>query len=92
MISAGIGDTISVSLTLPNDDKGQEIEVGRELLKDISEGRFRSVPENFLDGLNIIACPSCSRVENDKFVDLAQDVRKMTEYACLLYTSPSPRD
>ena len=81
LISAGIGDTIRVSLTLPNDDKGQEIEVGRELLKDISEGRFRSVPENFLDGLNIIACPSCSRVENDKFVDLAQDVRKMTEYA-----------
>ena len=81
LISAGIGDTIRVSLTLPNDDKGQEIKVGRELLKDISEGRFRSVPENFLDGLNIIACPSCSRVENDKFVDLAQDVRKMTEYA-----------
>ena len=81
LISAGIGDTIRVSLTLPNDDKGQEIEVGREILKDIEEGRFRSVPENFLEGLNIIACPSCSRVENDKFVDLAQDVRKMTEYA-----------
>jgi (E)-4-hydroxy-3-methylbut-2-enyl-diphosphate synthase len=81
LISAGIGDTIRVSLTLPNDDKGQEIDVGRELIKDIAEGRFRSVPENFLDGLNIIACPSCSRVENDKFVDLAQDVRKMTEYA-----------
>ena len=81
LISAGIGDTIRVSLTLPNDDKGQEIDVGRKLLKDISEGRFRSVPENFLDGLNIIACPSCSRVENDKFVDLAQDVRKLTEYA-----------
>jgi (E)-4-hydroxy-3-methylbut-2-enyl-diphosphate synthase len=81
LISAGIGDTIRVSLTLPNDDKGQEIDVGRELLQDIAEGRFRSVPENFLEGLNIIACPSCSRVENDKFVDLAQDVRKMTEYA-----------
>ena len=81
LISAGIGDTIRVSLTLPNDDKGQEIDVGREILQDIAEGRFRSVPENFLDGLNIIACPSCSRVENDKFVDLAQDVRKMTEYA-----------
>ena len=39
------------------------------------------MPENFLDGLNIIACPSCSRVENEKFVDLAQDVRRMTEYA-----------
>ena len=81
LISAGIGDTIRVSLTLPNEDKGQEIQVGREILKDIEEGRFRSVPENFLEGLNIIACPSCSRVENDKFVDLAQDVRKMTEYA-----------
>ncbi len=81
LISAGIGDTIRVSLTLPNDEKGQEIEVGREILKDIEEGRFRSVPENFLEGLNIIACPSCSRVENDKFIDLAQDVRKMTEYA-----------
>jgi (E)-4-hydroxy-3-methylbut-2-enyl-diphosphate synthase len=81
LISAGIGDTIRVSLTLPNDDKGQEIDVGRDIIKDIAEGRFRSVPENFLEGLNIIACPSCSRVENDKFVDLAQDVRKMTEYA-----------
>ena len=81
LISAGIGDTIRVSLTLPNEEKGQEIAVGREILEDIENGRFRSVPENFLEGLNIIACPSCSRVENDKFVDLAQDVRKMTEYA-----------
>jgi len=81
LISQGIGDTIRVSLTLPNEDKGQEISVGREIIKDIAEGRFRSVPENFLDGLNIIACPSCSRVENEKFVDLAQDVRRMTAYA-----------
>ncbi len=81
LISGGIGDTIRVSLTVPNEEKGQEISVGREIIKDIHEGRFRSVPENFLDGLNIIACPSCSRVENDKFVELAQDVRKMTEYA-----------
>ncbi|TDJ53612.1 MAG: (E)-4-hydroxy-3-methylbut-2-enyl-diphosphate synthase [Nitrospina sp.] len=81
LIPAGIGDTIRVSLTVPDDDKGEEIGVGRAILKDIEEGRFRSVPENFLDGLNIIACPSCSRVESGKFVDLAQDVRKMTEYA-----------
>ena len=81
LISSGIGDTIRVSLTLPNEDKGQEIVVGREILKDIEEGRFRSVPENFLDGLNIIACPSCSRVENDKFVELAQEVRTMARYA-----------
>lgn len=81
LVSAGIGDTIRVSLTLPDDDKGEEIVVGRQILQDIEEGRFRSVPENFLEGLNIIACPSCSRVENGKFVELAQDVRKMTEYA-----------
>lgn len=81
LISAGIGDTIRVSLTLPNEEKGQEIEVGREIIKDIEEGRFRSVPKNFLEGLNIIACPSCSRVENDKFVELAQEVRKITKYA-----------
>jgi len=81
LISAGIGDTIRVSLTLPNEQKGEEIAVGREILKDIEQGRFRSVPKNFLDGINIIACPSCSRVENDKFVDLAQDVRRMTKYA-----------
>ena len=81
LISAGIGDTIRVSLTLPNDQKGEEISVGREILKDIEQGRFRSVPKNFLDGINIIACPSCSRVENDKFVDLAQEVRRITKYA-----------
>jgi len=81
LIPQGIGDTIRVSLTVPDDDKGQEIDVGRSILSDINEGRFRSVPENFLEGLNIIACPSCSRVENGKFVELAQDVRKMTEYA-----------
>lgn len=81
LIPGGIGDTIRVSLTVPDDEKGQEIDVGRELLKDISEGRFRSVPENFFDGLNIISCPSCSRVENGKFVDLARDVKAMTEYA-----------
>lgn len=81
LVSSGIGDTIRVSLTLPDDDKGEEIQVGRQILKDIEEGRFRSVPKNFLEGLNIIACPSCSRVENGKFVELAQDVRKITEYA-----------
>ena len=81
LISAGIGDTIRVSLTLPNEQKGEEVIVGREILKDIEQGRFRSVPKNFLDGINIIACPSCSRVENDKFVDLAQEVRRMTKYA-----------
>ena len=81
LLSRGIGDTLRVSLTLPFDDKGKEIAVGRELIKDIEEGRFRSVPPNFFDGLNIISCPSCSRVENEKFIELAEDVKKLTAYA-----------
>lgn len=81
LLARGIGDTLRVSLTLPFDDKGREIAVGRELIRDVEQGRFRSVPPNFFDGLNIIACPSCSRVENEKFIELAADVKRMTEYA-----------
>ena len=81
LLARGIGDTLRVSLTLPFDDKGREIEVGRELLRDVENGRFRSVPPNFFDGLNIIACPSCSRVENERFIELAADVKRMTAYA-----------
>jgi (E)-4-hydroxy-3-methylbut-2-enyl-diphosphate synthase len=81
LLARGIGDTIRVSLTLPFDDKGEEIRVGRAIVDDIAHGRFRSVPPRFFDGLNIIACPSCSRVENERFIDLAQDVKRMTAYA-----------
>ena len=81
LLSRGIGDTLRVSLTVPFDDKGLEIKVGRELIDDISNGRFRSVPPNFFDGLNIVACPSCSRVENNRFVELAEEVKEMTTYA-----------
>jgi (E)-4-hydroxy-3-methylbut-2-enyl-diphosphate synthase len=81
LLSQGIGDTIRVSLTLPFAEKWREIEVGNEIIGDIEAGRFRSVPE-FLDrGLNIISCPSCSRVENEAFVDLAFNVREMSAYA-----------
>ena len=31
--------------------------------------------------MNIISCPSCSRVENEAFIELAQDVKAMTAYA-----------
>lgn len=81
LLARGIGDTLRVSLTLPFDDKGLEIKVGRELIDDVKNGRFRSVPPNFFDGLNIISCPSCSRVENEKFIELAADVKKLTAYA-----------
>lgn len=81
LITAGIGDTIRVSLTLPFDDKGEEIRVGRQILDDIYSGRFRSVPKLLDAGLNIISCPSCSRVENEAFIELAHKVREVTEYA-----------
>jgi len=81
LLSRGLGDTLRVSLTVPFDQKGLEIAVGRELIADIENGRFRSVPPRFFEGLDIIACPSCSRVENEKFIELAQEVRRATEHA-----------
>ncbi len=81
LVSKGIGDTIRVSLTVPNDRKGEEIEAGHSILNDIAAGRVRSVVDFDQKGLNIISCPSCSRVENEVFVDLAADVKQMTAYA-----------
>ena len=81
LISRGIGDTIRVSLTVPNNRKGEEIDAGRAILADIAAGRVRSVVDYGLPTLNIISCPSCSRVENQAFIELAQDVREMTRYA-----------
>jgi (E)-4-hydroxy-3-methylbut-2-enyl-diphosphate synthase len=81
LISRGIGDTIRVSLTVPNDKKPEEIAAGRQILADVAAGRVRSVVNYGLPTLNIIACPSCSRVENQAFIDLAQQVKEMASYA-----------
>jgi (E)-4-hydroxy-3-methylbut-2-enyl-diphosphate synthase len=81
LISRGVGDTIRVSLTVPNNRKPEEIEAGRQILADIAAGRVRSVVDFGLKTLNIISCPSCSRVENEAFIDLAQQVKEMTAYA-----------
>jgi (E)-4-hydroxy-3-methylbut-2-enyl-diphosphate synthase len=81
LISRGIGDTIRVSLTVPNDRKQEEIAAGKQILSDIAAGRVRSVVDFGLKSLNIISCPSCSRVENEAFVDLAAQVKELTSYA-----------
>ncbi len=81
LVSRGIGDTIRVSLTVPNRRKAEEIEAGRQILADIAAGRVRSVVDYGLSTLNIISCPSCSRVENEAFVELAEQVKQMTQYA-----------
>jgi len=80
LLAQGIGDTIRVSLTLPNERKHEEVVVGHQIIEDVAAGRFISVPD-FGSGLNIISCPSCSRVENEKFVELAEQVKVLTEYA-----------
>jgi (E)-4-hydroxy-3-methylbut-2-enyl-diphosphate synthase len=81
LISQGVGDTIRVSLTVPNSRKSEEIVAGKQILKDLSEGRTRSVVRFNPDALNIISCPSCSRVENEAFIELAQQVKEMSAFA-----------
>ncbi|HYO25502.1 MAG TPA: (E)-4-hydroxy-3-methylbut-2-enyl-diphosphate synthase [Lacipirellulaceae bacterium] len=81
LIGRGIGDTIRVSLTVSNPRKPEEIAAGRQILADIAAGRVRSFVDFGLQTLNIISCPSCSRVENEAFIDLAEQVKEMTRYA-----------
>ncbi len=81
LLSRGIGDTVRVSLTVPNRRKGEEVRAAQEIIEDLKAGRTRSVVHYDRSSLNIISCPSCSRVENEAFVDLAEQVREMTRYA-----------
>src|SRR5262249_13356029 len=80
LLAHAIGHTLRVSLTLPNPRKHEEVEVGHRILDDVAHRRFISVPD-FGTGLNIISCPSCSRVENESFVELAEQVREITRDA-----------
>ncbi|MCP4892172.1 MAG: flavodoxin-dependent (E)-4-hydroxy-3-methylbut-2-enyl-diphosphate synthase, partial [Planctomycetaceae bacterium] len=55
LLGYGIGDTIRVSLTVPNHEKGLEIESGRGIIDDIYAGRVRSVVDFDTNKLNIIS-------------------------------------
>ncbi|MFL2635006.1 MAG: (E)-4-hydroxy-3-methylbut-2-enyl-diphosphate synthase [Dehalococcoidia bacterium] len=79
LLPLGIGDTIRVSLTLPFEKKYEEIVAGEQIINDINAGRFRSFPEFLKKSTNIISCPSCSRVENETFIELAQDIKKLVK-------------
>lgn len=80
LLAAGIGDTIRVSLTLPNERKHEEVLAGLEIVQDVLAGRITVQP--WVPGrLNIVSCPSCSRVENAAFVELAEKVRELARYA-----------
>jgi len=87
LLSAGIGDTLRVSLTVPVAQKHEEVLAGQQILADVLAGRllgeeyYRRAEHDLKKGLEIISCPSCSRVENDAFCELAQQVRQATLYA-----------
>ena len=55
LLAQGIGDTIRVSLT---DDPVKEVEVGKEILRSLNLASR---------GVELIACPTCGRLEVDLF-------------------------
>ena len=63
LLAEGIGDTIRVSLTA---ESVNEVEVAHQILKSLRLGR---------PGVNIIACPTCGRLEVDLF-KIAEDVEE----------------
>ncbi|MEY3089928.1 MAG: flavodoxin-dependent (E)-4-hydroxy-3-methylbut-2-enyl-diphosphate synthase [Pseudomonadota bacterium] len=63
----GIGDTIRVSIT---GELEEEIKVGKAILKD--SGRIK-------EGLNIISCPTCGRIEAD-LVSAVAEVERRTAH------------
>jgi (E)-4-hydroxy-3-methylbut-2-enyl-diphosphate synthase len=81
LLLQGIGDTLRVSLTVPAARKHEEVEAGRQILADVAAGRLLDPSETPVGRLNIISCPSCSRVQNEAFVELAERVREATRYA-----------
>jgi (E)-4-hydroxy-3-methylbut-2-enyl-diphosphate synthase len=85
LLREGIGDTLRVSLTVPVGEKRQEVAAGMQIVADAAAGRFLAGEPGSgatgKKGLEIISCPSCSRVENDRFCELALRVREATRYA-----------
>ena len=81
LLRSGIGETIRVSLTVPAGRKREEVEAGRQILADLAAGRLSDPEPLPAARLNIISCPSCSRVENEAFVELAQRVQEALRYA-----------
>jgi (E)-4-hydroxy-3-methylbut-2-enyl-diphosphate synthase len=67
LLLEGIGDTLRVSIT---GELEKEIEVGRAILKDSGAAK---------EGLNIISCPTCGRIEAD-LVKAVAEVEERTRH------------
>jgi (E)-4-hydroxy-3-methylbut-2-enyl-diphosphate synthase len=79
LLREGIGDTIRVSLTVPAEKKHLEVEAGLALVADLAAGRLEMPPDPAGRKLTLVSCPSCSRVENEAFVQLAEKVRTLCQ-------------
>ncbi|MDR2641599.1 MAG: (E)-4-hydroxy-3-methylbut-2-enyl-diphosphate synthase [Planctomycetaceae bacterium] len=77
LLAEGIGDTLRVSLTVSNDRKVEEIIAGKLILDNVRKGTIHSGIWKRA-ALNIISCPSCARVENERFVMLAEQIYERT--------------
>jgi (E)-4-hydroxy-3-methylbut-2-enyl-diphosphate synthase len=63
----GIGDTLRISIT---GELEKEVDVGRGILKDVGIAK---------EGLNIISCPTCGRIEAD-LVTAVKEVEEATKH------------
>lgn len=81
LLADGIGETLRVSLTVESDRKIEEVKAGKLILANVAAGTIYDPRRQPLPKLNIVSCPSCSRVENRTFVALAQEVRRATQFA-----------
>ncbi|MGA1941491.1 flavodoxin-dependent (E)-4-hydroxy-3-methylbut-2-enyl-diphosphate synthase [Arcobacter sp. YIC-310] len=63
----GIGDTLRVSMT---GELEEEIKVGKAILKDVGIAK---------EGLNIVSCPTCGRIEAD-LVSVVAEIEKRTNH------------
>ncbi len=64
LLAEGIGDTIRVSLT---GDPVNEIEVAKGILKSLGLKQ---------EGLNLVSCPSCGRMELNGFEEMAKTIEE----------------
>ncbi len=68
VLSAGIGDTIRVSLTPePGADRAEEVRVAQQILQSLEIRSFKP---------QVTACPGCGRTTSTYFQELAMDVEK----------------
>lgn len=81
LLADGIGETLRVSLTVEANRKAAEIDAGREILANVAAGTIVDPTSTALPALNIVSCPSCSRVQNGRFVELARKLEEATRFA-----------